>query len=271
MGEPESEAPQAQQESPSGPANRRDTATSVASSIGSKGSMSKSKSKRNSMRRRSSGLFAAARASFYRSRGQSGASVETLRGNTGADFEGYATVHRGDDDGAFAMFDLTSLFCGCCKQKDGLYFLLVKGYHCFVFKDEESKSPKYAIELMNTKAVVQPSHVSFVPRVPHPGAAHDTTYTTIHLETGLGDVEYKFTFANMDDGLATKFCNAVSAASNEATTEQVRKRLGHEQLLNKRSSVRYANTIGAAKTKEQPDAPVGAGEMLAGMPSPQGY
>mmetsp|Transcript_38668 Transcript_38668/g.93106 ORF Transcript_38668/g.93106 Transcript_38668/m.93106 type:complete len:273 (-) Transcript_38668:339-1157(-) len=219
-------------------------------------------SRRESFARRSSEIFAAARSHFFRSRGQTGASVETLRGNTGADFEGFATVHRGDGGGMPSLL--------CCGKKDGLYFLLIKGYHCFVFGDEESKSPKYAIELMNRKAVIQPSHESFVPRAPHPGAGHDTTYTTIHLETGLGDVEYKFTFANMDDQLASKFTNAVSTASNDASTEQVRKRLGHEGLLSKRSSVRYADAIGAAKAKDQPDAPVGAGEVLAGMPAP-GY
>ncbi|KAL9185047.1 hypothetical protein ACHAXT_002824 [Thalassiosira profunda] len=223
-------------------------------------------STRDSMRRRSSGLFAAARASFYRSRGQSGASVETLRGTSGADFEGYATVHRGDADGMLALFDCSGLFC--CKKKDGLFYLLIKGYHCFVYKDENGKSPKYAIELMNRRAVIQPSHGGIIPRVPHPGAGNETTYTTIHLETGLGDVEYKFTFANMDDNLASQFCTAVSVASNEASTEQVRKRLGHEKLLTKRSSVKYANAIGAAKAKDQPDAPVGAGEVLAGMPLP---
>lgn len=225
-------------------------------------------SRRDSLRRRSSDFFAAARASFYRGRGQTGASVETLRGNTGSDFEGYATVHRGEGETLLDMFDITNLFC--CKKKDGLYFLLIKGYHCFVFVSEDSKSPKYAIELMNRRAVIQPSHDGIIPKVPHPGAGKDTTYTTINLETSLGDVEYRFTFANMDENLASKFCNAVTAASNEASTEQVRRRLGHEGLLNKRSSVRYAEAIGAAKAKDQPDAPVGAGEVLAGMPAP-GY
>lgn len=231
-------------------------------SLHSTASGNSGKSFRNTLRRRSSGLFAAARASFFRSKGQSGASVETLRGNTGADFEGYATVHRGDGDGAFAMFDLFSFFG---KKKDGLYFLLIKGYHCFVFENDEGKSPKYAIELMSRKAVIQPSHESFIPKVPHPGAERNTTYTTIHLETGLGDIEYKFTFANMKDGLASDFCNVVTAASNEATTEQVRKRLGHEGLLSKRASVRYADTIGAKKAQDQPEAPVSAGEVLAEM------
>ena len=219
-------------------------------------------------RRRSSGLFAAARASFVRNRGQSGASVETLRGNTGADFEGYATVQRGEGEGLLDWLDITNLLCRCCKKKEGLQFLLIKGYHCFVFKDDEGKAPKYAIELMNRRAVIQPDHSIHIPSVPHPGASHDTTYTTINLETSLGDVEYQFTFANMDDNLATKFCNAVSVASNEATTEQVRKRLGHENLLDKRTSVRFANNIGAAKAKDQPEVPVGAKEVLAEMPTP---
>merc|ERR1712194_284290 len=170
------------------------------------------------------------------------------------------------EDGVLGVFDLSKMFT-FGKNKDDFCLLLIKGYHCFVFKDEKSKSPKYAIELMNRKAVVQPSHESFVPHIPHPGAKHDTTYTTINLETGLGDIEYKFTFANMEDGLASKFCNVVSVASSEASTEQVRKRLGHDQLLSKRGSVRMANALGAEKTKDQPDAPIRAGEVLAGMPS----
>jgi len=227
---------------------------------------------RMSFSRRVSGVFSqlgeTAR-SFYGNNGASDQNVETLRGSSGADFEGYATVHRGDDGMlGLGAFDLSKLVT-FGNNKNDLCLLLIKGYHCFVFKDEKSKSPKYAIELMNRKAVIQPSHESVVPRVPHPGAGHDTTYTTIHLETGLGDIEYKFTFANMEVGLASKFCNVVSVASNEASTEQVRKRLGHDQLLSKRASVRMADSIGAKKTKDQPEAPIGAGEILAGMPSVQ--
>ncbi|KAL7525459.1 hypothetical protein ACHAWF_001369 [Thalassiosira exigua] len=257
--------------------NNKDAASrrpSAGNSLGASGASRRGSlegSRRDSLSRRSSGLFAAARASFYRSRGQSGASVETLRGNTGADFEGYATVHRGDGDGAFALFDCSSLLCCLGGKKDEVQYVLIKGFHCFVFKDENGKSPKYAIELMNRKAVIQPAHASFVPHIPHPGAGNDTTYTTVHLETSLGDVEYKITFANRgDDGpSANKFVAAATSAIEQASTEQVRTRLGHEGLLNnKRSSVRYANTIGNAKAKDQPEAPVGAGEVLAGMPTP---
>mmetsp|Transcript_9036 Transcript_9036/g.19243 ORF Transcript_9036/g.19243 Transcript_9036/m.19243 type:complete len:259 (-) Transcript_9036:378-1154(-) len=234
--------------------------------------ISSSTHKRSSLKNRRSSLFAAARASFHRTRGQSGASVETLRGSTGADFEGYATVHRGAEEGFLEYFDLSNLF-SCGKKKEGLYFILIKGFHCFVFKDEEAKSPKYAIELMNRKAVVQPSHASYVPRVPHPGVGKDATYTSVHLETSLGDVEYKFTFANEGGKgeMANRFSGAVTAASNNASTEQVRTRLGHGGLLNKRSSVRYANQIGKAKAKDQPEAPLTSGEVLAGMPTTETY
>lgn len=204
--------------------------------------------------------------SFYGTRGSLEQTVITLRGSTGADFEGYATVARGVEDSVLGVFGLSNMFTFGHKKND-LCLLLIKGHHCFVFNDEKSKSPKYAIDLMNRKAVIQPSHESFIPRIPHPGAEHDTTYTTIHLETGLGDIDYKLTFANMEDGLASRFCNAVSVASNEASTEQIRKRLGHDKLTSKRASVRNANAIGANKTKDQPDAPIGPGEVLAGMPS----
>jgi hypothetical protein len=224
-----------------------------------------SNSRRSSFVKRSSALFAAARASFVRNRGQSGASVEQLRGTTGSKFEGYANIHRGEGD-----FDAFNIFSFCCGSKSELYFVLIKGFHCFVFENEESKSPKYAIELINRKAVIQPSHHTMTPRVAHPGAANDTGYTTVYLESSLGDVEYKFTFANIEH-IASEFCNAVAVASNDASTEMVRKRLGHENLLTKRSSVKFANAVGVAKAKDQPDVPVGAAEVMAGMPAAGGY
>lgn len=218
-------------------------------------------SRRSSFAKRGSALFAAARASFVRSRGNGGASVERLRGTSGSKYEGYANIHRGEGD-----FDAFNIFSFCCGKKSELYFVLIKGFHCFVFENEDSKAPKYAIELINRKAVIQPSHDTIIPHVPHPGAAHDTGYTTVHLETSLGDVEYKFTFANMEN-TATEFCNAVAVASNDASAEKVRERLGHDKLLSKRASMKFANAVGTAKAKDQPDAPVTSAEVMAGMPA----
>jgi len=229
--------------------------------------MEQGPSRRQSFRQRTSSLLASARASFVRSRrAPTGASVATLRGTAGADFEGHATVHRGGDAGLFDCGCLPS----CGKKRDGLRFLLIKGSACFVFRDEEGQSPEYAIGLAGLKAVARPGHASLLPHVPHPGAGHDATYATVHLETALGDVEYQFTFVDdaKDDGLAAKFCTAVAAAAAAAATEMARERLGHGRLLSKRSSVRYAEGIAQDKAKAQPDKPVGAGEILAEMPSP---
>ncbi|KAL3764755.1 hypothetical protein ACHAW5_006626 [Stephanodiscus triporus] len=224
-----------------------------------------------SIRQRSSEIFAWTLKMFQSTSGQAGASVEMLRGDSGSDFEGYATVHRGGGTGS----SLDSIFnpCSCLKRKEGPRFLLIKGYHCFVFDDEGGTSPKYAIELIHRRAVVQPKHASIIPRVPHPGTTHESTYTTVHLETSLGDVEYRMTFAgdpDSVDALARRFRDAVSTASVEASTDQARKRLGHEGLSNKRASLRFAQTVGATKAKEQPEAPVSPGEIMAGMPS-MGY
>lgn len=213
--------------------------------------------------KRRSSLFQRARASFYRSRGQSGASVETLRGTTGSDFEGYALVERcSAEEFSFGC----NPFSCCCGQKDGLYFLLIKGYHCFVFKDEDSLAPKFAVELNHKKAVLQPKQ------------GNDCV---VHLQTSLGDIDYKFTFSkshldendtvSTPDEKAAAFVQAALAASNAAQSDEVRSRLGHQGLLNKRSSVRYANNIGTAKAKEQPDKPVGVGEVMREMPVAGGF
>ena len=233
---------------------------------------------------------------FRRTGGKSGASVEMLRGESGSDFEGYATVHRGGGG-------MTGLFSCCLGGSSGEkhVYLLIKGYHCFVYDDENGIAPKYAIELIHRKAVIVPtSHDSFVPRVPHPGANRDANYATVHLESGLGDVEYRITLLSDPrerppandrhqgggggipkksvDGdatawsPATRFVSAVTRASSEASTDEVRTRLGHGGLLNRRASVKFAQEIGNAKAKDQPDAPVSASEIMAGMPvTPIGY
>jgi hypothetical protein len=55
-------------------------------------------------KRKKSRLLSMARQSFVKSGGQRGASVETLRGTHGADFENKAVVKRGGGEG---------VLCGC--------------------------------------------------------------------------------------------------------------------------------------------------------------
>jgi hypothetical protein len=250
------------------PNNAASTSVDVSASattIGASNTSALRSTRRRSMgEKRRSSIFQRARASFYRSRGQSGASVETLRGTTGSDFEGYGLVERCSAEEL--SFGCCNPFNCCCGHKDGLYFLLIKGYHCFVFKDEEGVAPKFAVELNHRKAVLQPKH------------GHDCV---VHLETSLGDVDYKFTFSksHLDendtvttpDAKAAAFVQAVGAAASAAQTDEVRTRLGHQGLLNKRSSVRYAINIGAAKAKEQPEKPVGMGEVMREMPVAGGF
>ena len=224
-------------------------------------------SSRHHLLRHSSEIFNSTLKIFQRTNGRNGASVRSLRGSSGADFEGNGVISRTTSN---SMFNCTSLLlCGCMTKKDTERFLLIKGFHCFVFDNDEGISPKYAIELMNRKAFI--GTLSILPTSgtkKSKAPRQDPTYTTVHLETNMGDVDYKITFS--DSFLASKFCDAVMNASSNATTDQVRTRLGHDKLLNKRASVRFANTIGASKVKEQPGAPVSVSQTLSGMPSP-GY
>ena len=132
-----------------------------------------------------------------------------------------------------SLFDCSSLLlCGGMTKKDTERFLLIKDYHCFVFDNDEGMSPKYAIELMNRKAFIGtlsilPTSATKKPKAPR----QDPTYTTVHLETNMGDVDYKITFS--DCFLASKFCDAVTKASSNMTTDKVRTRLGHDILVNK--------------------------------------
>ena len=218
-----------------------------------------------SFRRRSSEIFASTLAMFRRTGGEKGASVEMLRGDSGSAFEGHATVQRGEAPLGFWNP------CSCFRKRgDRPRFLLIKGYHCFVYDPDDSSSPRYAIELVNRGAVVQrqPGH--------HHRAeggeegAPPSSRTSVRLETSLGDVEYRMTFATA--ALASRFVDAVAVASSEASADQVRTRLGHGGLLNKRASVRFAQAVGTAKARDQPEAPVSAVEIMAGMPTPMvGY
>lgn len=88
--------------------------------------------------------------------------------------------------------------------------------------------------------------------------------TAVLLESSLGDVEYEISFATEE--VAIKFANTVKTQAAAAVSAQVRKRLGHEHLLTKRASVRYAETIAQKKVEDQPETPVTTQEVLDNMP-----
>jgi hypothetical protein len=163
--------------------------------------------------------------SFRRSGGERGADVETLRGVSGADFEGYATITRGEGG-------------GCCSggSDNSEKLILMKGPHVFVFKNEEEKAPKYAVDLAHTKATKK-------------GLSHGSYVVT--LETNLGDVEYVMNFK--EETIADQFVEAATEQAKIGETEEIRKRLGHEDLMARSKSVKYASTVAKDKIKNQPE------------------
>lgn len=121
---------------------------------------------------------------------------------------------------------------------------MIKGPFCFVFANEAAPAPKYAIGLEHMKPKVKSN--------------------TVDLETTLGDVEYKVEFESSE--IAKRFAAAVEEQSEKAQTEEVRKHLGHENLVKKRASCQYAEAVGKKKVKDQPDAPITTQEVMENMP-----
>jgi hypothetical protein len=117
--------------------------------------------------------------------------------------------------------------CGCFGGGEGNRerLILVKGSFCFVFVNERSPVPKYAIALKEIRAQVkQPA-----------SSGH------VFLETILGDVEYELTFAT--EAIAQEFVDVVREQNYAAATGLVRNRLGHDHLQTKSPSVRNAEAV----------------------------
>lgn len=112
--------------------------------------------------------------SFARSKGERGADVVTLRGETGANFEGPARVTRGQSEGCFSCIGKIG-----SSEPDKERYVLIKGSNLFVFLKEDSAAPKYAVDLARKVVNV------------HPASGH---CQMVYLETTLGDIEYKFKF-----------------------------------------------------------------------------
>jgi hypothetical protein len=183
------------------------------------------------------------------SRNKTTDSVAKIRGTHGADFEGYATLARGNFVGADNM---SCCFCfGLGKRKEPQY-LLIKSSFCFVYASESSASPKYAISLVDLQAKVQ---------------KETSSGTDVALESGLGDVEYLVHFASIAADQASDFVKAVNTQACKGQAAQIRKRLGHEHLLSNRASIRYAESVARKVVKEQPEKnDVTAEELLQAMP-----
>ena len=121
---------------------------------------------------------------------------------------------------------------------------MLKGPFCFVFQNENSSSPLYAVNLVDMKTE-------------HKGPV-------ALLQTNLGDTLYEFTFGKDED--AKKFSKKAFALAQSGKADEVRKHLGHEHLLNHTKSIMFAQAIAEKKIDDQPSAPFGNEEVLAAVP-----
>mmetsp|Transcript_39552 Transcript_39552/g.95627 ORF Transcript_39552/g.95627 Transcript_39552/m.95627 type:complete len:239 (+) Transcript_39552:92-808(+) len=170
---------------------------------------------------------------FKKSNGKRGADVTALRGIHGSDFESYAVVCRATGTSGGWLGKMNK------KNDPKERFLLIKGAFCFVFKDELSPAPKYAIRLAHTK-----TRVTSVTR----------RMTTVVMETSLGELEYEFVFSR--EKYAIGFAATANQMAARGETEEIQKRLGQEHLiLHQSKSVRYAEKIAIEKMDDEPDKP----------------
>jgi hypothetical protein len=91
--------------------------------------------------------------------------------------------------------------------------------------------------------------------------ARGTAHHIVLLETNLGDVEYEVSFE--DGETAQAFATTVTEQAAAGEVDIVRKRLGHEHLLTKRASMRFAASIATKKIEDAPDVPVSNEEIIA--------
>mmetsp|Transcript_11428 Transcript_11428/g.21379 ORF Transcript_11428/g.21379 Transcript_11428/m.21379 type:complete len:245 (-) Transcript_11428:115-849(-) len=154
--------------------------------------------------------------------------VNTIKGHSGADFEGYCKVNRAVDMMSFLWF---SCLFRKINEIGKQYYVLIKGPNLFVYETKTSAGPKYAVELAHKKCMLHPTTTS----------SH-TQFVTI--ESGLGDVEYQFEFDTRNDlDVAKRFAMAVRNDIALGETMEIKKKLGHEQdhdSMKRSSSVMYA-------------------------------
>jgi hypothetical protein len=87
---------------------------------------------------------------------------------------------------------------------------LIKGPFCFVFPDEDSEAPKYAISLAYMTPKARPAKMGKL---------------AVALESSLGDVEFVFIFSSASDrkGSAKDFAQAVAREAKAGEADLVRK------------------------------------------------
>ena len=156
-------------------------------------------------------------------------SLESVRGRTGANFEGDAELAR----------DVP--FCFCCASRQGVH-VLVKGTHLFAFPPGSTKGavPKFAIPLADLAAEVESD--------PH----KVLVYKKLH-----GGAEYVLRFEDEDQ--VAPFCKAVKAGAELAALDRIKDNLGHPRPPRTDSTL-YADKVGKEFASKQPEHEVTAAD-----------
>ena len=136
----------------------------------------------------------------FRSKGTQGAGVEVLRGKTGSNFESKAIVKRQKKDiGIFSCFTF---------QKGSNQYIVIKGPHVFVFTDETSSSPKYAIPLKHGTVKMHNKKGN---------------KQVVALLNGLGEIEYEFKFdLHEKRDLGKNFTRVLKEQINVGNTDDIK-------------------------------------------------
>mmetsp|Transcript_13710 Transcript_13710/g.28730 ORF Transcript_13710/g.28730 Transcript_13710/m.28730 type:complete len:162 (-) Transcript_13710:869-1354(-) len=113
--------------------------------------------------------------------------------------------------------------------------ILIKGAYCFVFLKESDPAPTFSIACAHTKAKIHsPSHGLY----------------PVTIETSLGEIEWELKF--QQNNIADQFVDAFEKQAAVGAADEARKRLGHGNLIRKRGSVLYAESIAEKKLANQP-------------------
>lgn len=105
------------------------------------------------------------------------------------------------------------------------------------------QSPLYAVSLVNMTAS-QNSAVAL-------------------LRFSFGDIDYEFQFE--DEERSKKFFAKAKALAEHGNAEEVRKKLGHEHLLNHTKSLMFAEKIALKKVEDQPEPYIAPLEALGAV------
>mmetsp|Transcript_23688 Transcript_23688/g.66166 ORF Transcript_23688/g.66166 Transcript_23688/m.66166 type:complete len:186 (-) Transcript_23688:176-733(-) len=150
--------------------------------------------------------------------------------------------------------------------------IVIKGPFCFVYEDEDDPSPTYALSLAQLTPVQTSKHIAVSGEMAKGNKNKSGRYVMVKLESSLGDAEYTVGLPNQE--IASDFIATVEVQAAAGEAEEIRKELGHEHLMYKRSSVKFAQQVATRKTKKQPKkasnqpaslSPTGIGMLNSGV------